>query len=242
MRDHGVLGRQARDAFDAARAAGFSNVSVDLIYGLPGLTAETWRATVEGVLAWEPEHVSAYGLTLDAGSVWGSSGPAGLPAEDVVIGHYWTMAGRAAARGYEHYEISNYARPGARSRHNQLYWRRREYLAFGPGAAGFVGPVRYTNVKPVSRYIQLLDEPRLPVDAFERLDERQALAESLILGLRTADGVAATRLETRAAGDTRLRDRLRAWREHGLLIDVGGQTRLTESGFLVSDALFVELL
>ena len=157
---------EAKAAFEAARHAGFSNVSVDLIYGLPGLTAERWRSTVEGVLAWEPEHVSAYGLTLDPGSVWGSSGVSGLPEEDAVVGHYWAVAEHARSHGYEHYEISNYARPGARSRHNQLYWRRREYLACGPGAAGFLGDVRYTNVKPVIRYTQLLEEGRLPIDAW----------------------------------------------------------------------------
>jgi len=233
---------EARAAFEAARGAGFTNVSVDLIYGLPGLTAESWQATVDGALAWEPEHVSAYGLTLDPGSVWGSSGIAGLPPEEAVVGHYWAMAERAASRGYEHYEISNYARPGARSRHNQIYWRRREYLACGPGAAGFLGPVRYTNVKPVARYSQLLEEGRLPIDTSEHLTDRQALAESLILALRTADGVDTSLLAARGAADAGLRRRLQAWRDQGLLIDTGARSRLTESGFLLSDALFVELL
>jgi oxygen-independent coproporphyrinogen-3 oxidase len=233
---------EARAAFEAARGAGFANVSVDLIYGLPALTAETWRSTVDGVLAWEPEHVSAYGLTLDPGSVWGSSGVSGLPGEDAVIGHYWTTVERARAHGYEHYEISNYARPGARSRHNQIYWRRGEYLACGPGAAGFLGDVRHTNVKPVTRYIQLLEDGRLPIDAWEELTSHQALAESLILGLRTADGVDTSRLDARAAADPALTRRLAAWRDQGLLVDAGSKSRLTESGFLLSDALFVELL
>jgi putative oxygen-independent coproporphyrinogen III oxidase len=233
---------EARAAFEAARDAGFDNVSVDLIYGLPALTAESWRSTVDGVLGWRPEHVSAYGLTLDPGSVWGSSGVGGLPGEDSVIGHYWTMAERARAHGHEHYEISNYARPGARSRHNQIYWRRREYLACGPGAAGFLGSVRYTNVKPVGRYTQLLEGGRLPIDTSEQLTPRQALAESLILGLRTADGVATSQLDTRASDDPALARRLGAWRDQGLLVEAGERTRLTESGFLVSDALFVELL
>ena len=233
---------EARAAFEAARGAGVSNVSVDVIYGLPGLTAESWRSTVDGVLAWRPEHVSAYGLTLDPGSVWGSSGVAGLPAEDAVIAHYWTMTERARAHGYEHYEISNYARPGARSRHNQIYWRRREYLACGPGAAGFLGDVRHTNVKPVARYSQLLEDGRLPIDAWERLTSHQALAESLILGLRTADGVDTEHLNARAAGDPPLARRLAAWRDERLLVDEGSRSHLTESGFLLSDALFVELL
>ena len=232
----------ARGAFDAARDAGFSNVSVDLIYGLPDLTADGWRSTVDGVVAWEPEHLSAYGLTLDPGSAWGSTGVSNLPPEETVVAHYWTMVECAARRGYEHYEISNYARPGLRSRHNQVYWRRGEYLAFGPGAAGFVGDLRYGNVKPVSRYAQVLEEGRLPIDTSERLDARQVVAEALILGLRTADGVASSLLADRVAGDAVLRRRLAGWRERGLLVDDGTRTRLTDAGFLLSDALFVELL
>jgi len=233
---------EARRAFDAARGAGFTNVSADLIYGLPGLTPESWRSTVDGVLAWEPEHLSAYGLTLDPGSMWGSTGIEGLPPEDAVIAHYWAIAERAASHGYEHYEISNYARPGHRSRHNQIYWRRGEYLAFGPGAAGFIADCRYTNVKPVTRYTQLLEEHRLPIDTSERLTDHQALAETLILGLRIADGVDSSLLAARVAGDSALRRRIAAWRDQGLLVDNGSRTRLTEAGFLLSDALFVDLL
>jgi oxygen-independent coproporphyrinogen-3 oxidase len=232
----------ARGAFDAARAAGFSNVSVDLIYGLPGLTADGWRSTVDGVAAWEPEHLSAYGLTLDPGSLWGSGGVANLPPEETVIAHYWTMLERAAARGYEHYEISNYARPGFRSRHNQVYWRRGEYLAFGPGAAGFVGDLRYGNVKPVGRYAHMLEAGQLPIDTSERLDGRQVLAETLMLGLRTADGVASALLADRVGGDAALKQRIAGWREQGLLVDDGARTRLSDAGFLLSDALFVDLL
>src|SRR6185295_3676901 len=125
-----VLGRLhdaggARRGFEAVRAAGFDNVSVDLMYG--------------------------------------------LPAEGAVVEQYWTLARAAAARGFEHYEISNYARPGFRSRHNQIYWRAAEYLACGPGACGFVGDVRYGNVKPVARYCATLEDGALPIDTSERL-------------------------------------------------------------------------
>jgi oxygen-independent coproporphyrinogen-3 oxidase len=143
---------QARRAFEAARTAGFDNVSIDLIYGLPGLDLATWTATVREALAWGPDHLSAYGLTLDEGSRWHAAGVGSLPAEETVTEQYWTLARLAADAGFEHYEISNYARPGFRSRHNQRYWRWDEYLALGPGACGFLGQVRYANVKPVERY------------------------------------------------------------------------------------------
>ena len=234
--------RGARRAFDDARAAGFDNVSVDLMYGLPGLELDRWRAGVERVLDWQPEHLSAYGLSLDAGSLWGATGVPDLPPEEGVVAQYWALARVAADRGFEHYEISNYARPGYRSRHNLVYWRRGEYLAFGPGGAGFVGDVRYTNVKPTPRYCGELEAGRLPIDAFERLDERQALAERLMLGLRLADGVPEAWLDARVARDRALAGRLDEWRRRGLLESRDGRARLSEAGFLLSDALFVEFL
>jgi oxygen-independent coproporphyrinogen-3 oxidase len=234
--------RGARAAFEAARQAGHDNVSVDLMYGLPGLDVEAWTRAVEAVLDWRPEHLSAYGLTLDAGSRWGAAGVTGLPPEDDVVAQYWSLARAAAARGFEHYEISNYARPGCRSRHNLTYWRAAEYLAAGPGGCGFIGDVRYGNVKPLARYCASLEDGALPIDTFERLTDGQRAAERLILGLRTADGVPAARLAERAADDGALARRLADWRAEGLLIDHEGRVRLSEAGFLLSDALFVELL
>jgi oxygen-independent coproporphyrinogen-3 oxidase len=194
------------------------------------------------VLAWEPEHLSAYGLTLDAGSLWAVTGVSGLPAEGAVVEQYWALARAAAERGFEHYEISNYARPARRSRHNQIYWRAAEYLACGPGACGFVGDVRYGNVKPVTRYCTTLEDGALPIDTSERLTERQRVAERLILGLRLVEGVPRAWLDERLAGDAALVRRVAAWREAGILADRGERVALTEAGFLVSDALFVELV
>jgi oxygen-independent coproporphyrinogen III oxidase len=234
--------RGARAAFEAARDADYDNVSVDLMYGLPGLDVDAWTHAVEHVLDWRPEHLSAYGLTLDAGSLWGAAGVGGLPPEDDVVAQYWALTRAAAARGFEHYEISNYARPGFRSRHNLTYWRAAEYLAAGPGGCGFVGDVRYANVKPLARYCAATEAGALPVEAFERLTAVQRAAERLILGLRTSDGVPASALVERAAGAPGLGRRLADWRAAGWLVEDGGRARLTEAGFLVSDALFVDLL
>jgi oxygen-independent coproporphyrinogen-3 oxidase len=232
----------ARSAFEAARQADYDNVSVDLMYGLPGLDVDAWTRAVETVLDWQPEHLSAYGLTLDAGSLWGAAGVAGLPPEDDVVAQYWALASAAGARGLEHYEISNYARPGFRSRHNLTYWRAAEYLAAGPGACGFVGDVRYANLKALARYCATTEAGTLPIDTFERLAPAQRAAERLILGLRTADGVPTAALAERAAGSSALARTLADWRAAGRLVDDGDRTRLSEAGFLVSDALFVDLL
>jgi len=234
--------RGARAAFEAAREAGCANLSVDLMYGLPGLDLDGWTRAVDTVLDWRPDHLSAYGLTLDAGSLWGAAGIEGVPAEQEQIDQYWRLAHAAAAHGLEHYEISNYARPHFRSRHNQIYWHAAEYLAAGPGACGFLGRVRYGNVKATPRYCEALADGALPVASAEQLSPRQRLAERLILGLRTADGVPTAWLEPRLDGERDLRRRIETWRTQALLVDTGDRVRLTEAGFLLSDALFVELL
>ncbi|HWM78745.1 MAG TPA: radical SAM family heme chaperone HemW [Methylomirabilota bacterium] len=256
---------QAREAFDAARAAGFSDVSADLIYGLPGLDLPTWEATVKGVLGWQPDHLSAYALTLDEGSLWhardvsavraagrrgagpppaeASEPPILMPPEETTTAQYRLMTELAAEAGFEHYEVSNYARPGHRSAHNQIYWRAEEYLGFGPGACGYLGDVRYANVKPVDRWAAMIAAGEAPVDSHEALTPRQRMAERLMLGLRMREGVPAQWMEERAAVDgSRLRGVLAAWTERGLLVTEGGRARLTEPGFLLSDALFMELL
>jgi putative oxygen-independent coproporphyrinogen III oxidase len=234
---------EARLAFDTARAAGFDNISTDLIYGLPGLDADIWEATIEGVLEWKPDHLSAYALALDEGSVWHAAGVTGLPGEDQTAAQYWRLVRAAGEAGYEHYEISNYARPGRRSDHNQIYWRAEEYIGLGPGAAGFLGDVRYVNVKPVERYCALAESEQLPVGSHESLTARQRLAERLILGLRTRDGIPREWVEERIALEVgHLRERLAAWKARGLLVEDGRRASLTEAGFLLSDALFVELL
>ena len=234
---------QAREAFEAARAAGFDDISVDLIYGLPGLDEATWEATVKESLAWEPDHLSAYALTLDEGSLWYAAGVTGVPPEETTAAQYRRLTELAADAGFAHYEVSNYARPGHRSRHNQIYWRAEEYVGLGPGACGYLGDIRYGNVKPVERYAAMVTGGEAPLATHETLTPRQRLGERLILGLRMCDGVPLAWIEERlAAGPPRLRVTLDAWRERGLLHEGAGRARLTEAGFLLSDALFIDLL
>ena len=234
---------EARAAFAAAREAGFDNVSADLMYGLPHLDDAAWDATLSDVIAWAPDHLSAYALTLDGGSVWRADAVPGLPAEEAVAAQYRRLADCARAAGFEHYEVSNFARPGRRSVHNQIYWRAEEYLGLGPGACGFLGVVRYANTRGLERYCATLEAGTLPVASHERLTERQMLAERLILGLRVADGIPAAWLDERVALERgRLPEALAAWQERGLLTLAEGRARLTEDGFLLSDALFTELL
>jgi len=166
-----------------------------------------------------------------------------VPPEETTTAQYRRLTELAAETGLEHYEVSNYARPGHRSRHNQIYWRAEEYLGLGPGACGYLGDVRYGNVKPVERYGSMVARGLSPLGTHETLTPRQRLAERLILGLRLRDGVPMEWIDERVAAEPgRLPAVLDAWRERGLLVEGEGRLSLTEAGFLLSDALFMELL
>ena len=236
--------RGARAAFEAAREAGLrQRQRRPDVRAARSSTRRGGRAASTGVLGWEPEHLSAYGLTLDAGSLWAVTGVEGLPAEGAVVEQYWALARAAAGARASSTTRSRTTRgPGFRSRHNQIYWRAAEYLAVGPGACGFVGDVRYGNVKPVPRYCATLESGALPIDTSERLTPRQRLGERLILGLRLRDGVPRAWLDARVADDAALARTLATWYQAGLLAERDERVALTEAGFLVSDALFVELV
>jgi oxygen-independent coproporphyrinogen-3 oxidase len=236
----GRLGRehtasQARGAFAAARQAGFDDVSVDLLYGCPGQDVGTWRETLDEVLAWAPEHLSAYALTLEPGTRFGRRPPAALPDEAVVVAQFEALCDRTAAAGLPRYEVSNFARPGHRSRHNLLYWQRADYLGLGPGAHAALGAVRFGNERSHVRYRAALDAGRWPITWSERLTPEQVQGERVVLGLRLTDGVPRAWLAGREAT-------LERYLAAGLLAEVGPRVALTLHGVLLSDTVFADLV
>lgn len=193
---------EAEGAFRLARAAGFANVGIDLMYGIPGQTLAAWRETLARTVALGPEHVSAYSLQIEAGTPFGrraregrlrtkgSGGGAGLlPADDTVAEMYAQARDVLGAAGYEHYEISNFARPGFRSRHNQVYWRNGEYLGLGPGASSHLDGRRWTNARRLDRWRAALAAGALPAAEEERLGREREMSDTVILGLRLLEGV-----------------------------------------------------
>jgi oxygen-independent coproporphyrinogen-3 oxidase len=241
--DDGLLARlgrehtaaQARAAYAAARYAGFDDVSVDLLYGSPDQDVGTWRATLDEVLGWAPDHLSAYALTLEAGTPFGRRPPAGLPDEAVVVAQFETLCERTTAAGFERYEVSNFARPGHRSRHNLLYWQRADYLGLGPGAHAALGPVRFGNERSHVRYRAALDAGRWPITWAERLTPEQVEGERIVLGLRLADGIPRAWLAARRGAAER-------YLAAGLLAEVGNRVALTPRGVLLSDTVFADLV
>jgi oxygen-independent coproporphyrinogen-3 oxidase len=179
-------------AVDLARVHGFSNFNLDVIYGAAGESLADWRRTLEDVLALDPPHVSAYGLTVEPGTALFDD-PARHPDDDDQADKYLIATELLGAAGLDWYEISNWARPGHECRHNHLYWNMGEYLAFGCAAHGHRDGRRWWNVRTPERYIDAIEHGRSPEAGSERLDPDQRAIEALQLALRTRDGVPAGR-------------------------------------------------
>ncbi len=188
--------REAVDAVAGARSAGFDNLSLDLIHSLPGQTPDAWREELRQGVALGPEHISAYGLTLEEGTplqrLWEVGGVA-LPDEEAGALMFRMTTDILGEAGYEQYEISSFARPGRRSRHNQVYWRRDPYLGFGAAAHSFLATPsfgrRWHNPHDPLEYLHFLAAGGLPPEGCGELSREDAMAETFFLGLRTTDGV-----------------------------------------------------
>jgi oxygen-independent coproporphyrinogen-3 oxidase len=230
------------------RAVGITNISFDLIAGLPHQTQESWRQSLEELIALAPQHVSVYLLEVDEGSRLGKEVLSGgrrysadaLPSDDEMATFYEEARGALAAAGYEHYEISNWAKPGFASRHNLKYWRREPYLGFGAGAHSFSGEQRWANAHDAAVYVQAIQQNRLPLEQRERLSEKQALDEELFLGLRQLAGIDFRRIESLYG--VSLAPRLEALATAGLIERQGSMVRLSPDKLSISNEAFVELL
>ncbi len=191
---------EGRAAFGAARRAGFDNLSVDLIYGIPGQSTADWRAGLADAVALEPDHLSLYALTLAlAPDEWAAPPRPGalrwrrrLAArqdDDLAADAYRAAEDQLEAAGYLHYELSSWARPGRESRHNGAYWRRRPYTGLGTGAHSYDGVVRSWNARSLEAYLTAVEAGERPVAGIEELDESTRAFEAVALGLRRVDGV-----------------------------------------------------
>ena len=230
------------------RAAGIGNISFDLIAGLPHQTRESWRQSLDELIAIGPEHVSVYLLEIDEGSRLGAELLGGgkkysagaVPSEDEMAEFYETAQERLGAAGYHHYEISNWAKPGYESKHNLKYWRREPYLGFGAGAHSFSGTERWANAHDAAGYVNAVMAGRLPVEQHEKLTPESALEEELFLGLRQMEGIDVGRIE-REYGVS-LDSRFERLKSAGLIERAGGLVRLAPGRVSVSNEVFVELM
>ena len=233
---HGADG--GRSAVRIGRAAGFTNLSVDLIFGLPDHLERDWESDLDHTLSLDPDHVSLYGLSAEPATPLGravAEGRETLPSEGRYEQEYLLAVDRLAEAGYEAYEVSNFARPGFESRHNSVYWSGEPYVGLGNGAHSYRHPVRRWNLRDWDAYRARAEGPDLPLDDEEELDVGKVRLERIWLGLRTRRGISLQDLPASA------RDRARCWEENALAVAEGNVVRLTPRGWLVMDRLTIEL-
>jgi len=239
------------DVYRAApmlRAAGIRNLSFDLIAGLPHQTPDSWRNSLHELAALNPEHVSVYMLEVDEGSRLGRelitlgtkySAPA-VPSDEQMADSYDLAREVLSAAGYEHYEISNWAKPGRTSRHNLKYWRREPYLGFGAGAHSFNGATRWANAHDSAQYVASIQSGKLPAEQIEQVSTQQAHEEEMFLGLRQLAGIDLEQFEPEYA--TSLSAKLTPLESAGLIERKGSIVRLAPEKLSISNEVFVELL
>ena len=234
-REHNA--RQAKESFDILRAAGFSNINIDLMFGLPGQSLEQWRSTLEKTIALQPEHISAYCLTYEEDTEFFLRHARGEFRQDPDADAEFLEMSMSILEdaGYEHYEISNYARPGFSSVHNRAYWMGEDYFGIGPSAVSTVGMQRWQNVCDYRSYIDRVFAGQSPTGSAETLTSDMKRTERIALSLRTREGVSAAELK----GRRRERNEFIAL---GLLRESHGNFALTRPGKLLADSVAEALL
>ena len=225
----------------------FENVSLDLIFGVPGQSLDDWRATLRQAISLGPTHVSTYGLTWETGTAFGTRRDRGelTPIDEELERDQYALAMDALTiAGFEHYEISNFARPGFRCRHNEVYWSGDEYWAFGPGAARYLNGRRETNVRSVLGWLRKLEQGESCVADAEELEPAHRARELLFLGLRRRDGISRDDFAQRTGFrlDDIAAEAIRANTARGWLEDDGRSIRLTSEGRFVADRVVAEFL
>ncbi len=244
-------GREGHDAVRRAQEHGFENITVDLIYGFSGLTEAEWESDLLKVKELDVPHLSAYHLTIEPRTTlgrWAAAGRITPVSDEISQRHYEILERLTAEAGYDHYEVSNFARPGREAIHNSRYWDGTPYLGIGPAAHSFDGHTRRWNVSDIQRYIAGFEHQTETLTAVDRFNE------TLLTGLRQARGVAWATLgrcsqaataacEQRPGGDFVAATRAAAakYLATGLLIDDGTRLRIPTEHFLISDAIISDL-
>ncbi|MCE5315292.1 MAG: radical SAM family heme chaperone HemW [Armatimonadota bacterium] len=247
-----ILGRahnveQAVEAYMAARNAGFDNISIDLIFALPGQSINHWKNTLDAALQLEPEHISLYELTVEEGTRLAdlcAQGDVSLPDEDLQIEMYELAIARLKSAGFEHYEVSNFARPGFKCRHNQVYWRNEPYYGFGAGATSYVSGDRAIRFRDPKHYIDEMESGGGAIESAEHLTGRRYLAETLIQGLRMLDGIDLHKLTAKTCTDISndFAKEIADLQSRGLVEYFDSHLRVTHSGLLLLNDVSETLL
>lgn len=237
---------QAVEAVRLLQHHGFDNISIDLMYGLPQQTLQRWHKTLQTALELEVQHISAYNLMYEDNTPltqWRQSGRVAELDEELTVAMFGALTERLAQAGFEQYEISNFCRPGFRSRHNSAYWHGVPYLGVGAAAHSYNGHARQWNVADTQAYIDGIEQGRIPSET-EQLTDENRYNEFVFTGLRTSDGIDLAQLETRfgrAAADYCLCCAAAHIERQHLQLR-GNHLCLTQSGILISDGIMADLM
>lgn len=237
---------QAIRAFQGCRTAGFQNISIDLMYGLPGETLTSWKKDLKQALSLHPEHISAYHLIYEEGTpLWKLREQHKVEEadEDLSVSLFGTLIDELTTAGYEHYEISNFCRPGKYSRHNTSYWKGIPYLGCGPSAHSFNGTTREWNVSSIDLYIKGIEGDRRNFET-ENLDQTTRYNEFIITTIRTVWGTPIEKLKQEFGNELweYCRKMSAPYLENGKLEMHEGALRLTREGIFISDSIMSDLL
>ena len=236
---------QAVTAYQRIRKAGFRNVSVDLMYGLPGQSLTDWQETMDTVLRLMPEHISCYGLKVEEGTpFYEYQDMLNLPGEEAQADMYLAAVEMLKSRGYRHYEVSNFARKGLYSRHNMKYWNGGEYLGFGPSASSDFAGKRFVLARDLLTYIQGIRTGGEVMEDVQDIPLRERAGEYLMLRLRTSTGIGQEEYERMfLLPFAPLVDVLQRHRDLGYVTRTEeGHWALTPKGFLISNSIISDLL
>lgn len=225
---------------ETARKAGFDNISIDLIHGLPGQTMEIWKNTLNQALKLDIEHISTYGLKIEEGTVFGKKPPQNLPDEELGFQMYIKTAGILEENSFIHYEISNYAKAGHESKHNLAYWKNEEYFGFGLGAHGYINGYRYSNTAKLNDYI----ENSVTRAETHQVSFKEEIEEAIFLGLRLMEGINLDKFRQEYGFDLykEFRQVIDKYINYEFMQIKEGYLRLTLNGILVSNSILADFL
>ncbi|WP_158735049.1 radical SAM family heme chaperone HemW [Alteribacillus sp. YIM 98480] len=239
--------KEALKTIDLAREAGFENISIDLMFGLPGQTMQMWQETIATMLDQNIPHVSAYSLKIEEKTMfynWQRQGKLQTIPEDKEAQMYEELVSRLQASGYDTYEISNFAKKGFESRHNQVYWENKEYFGFGAGAHGYVNGNRYANIAPLTHYIKALQQGESAVKETHKVTTQEMMEEEMFMGLRMKKGVKEEIFKKKYGSSyfDVFQEAIQDLQHKELLKDTGSSLHLTKKGRLLGNEVFERFL
>ena len=244
-RAHGP--EEIHSTVDRARKAGFDNLSLDLMFAVPNQSLSSWESNLNKALEKNPEHLSTYNLTIEQGTAFSklqSNGKLIMPDDDHQLELYKRTIERLTKKGFHHYEISNFARRGKECKHNITYWENKNTLGLGAGASSYMNGTRFKNINLPAHYIRQVKEKKIAVEHSETLEPRQAMGETIMLGLRLLQGISIHQFEKRfqISFINLFRNIISALREKELVIIEKDYLRLSPKGLFWADSVILEFI